>query len=211
MRRLGNLPNASATLKSALDWLVDGVLMLAVDGSICYANAAAQAIFRANDGIAVRSAAVQFASDDARTKLAESVRAAALLRDSQITDAMQSDFFARRPSAAPAYGVSVRPLVTRLGERPSAVALVFIHDPLTRSKTSVEKLGRVFRLTASEADVAAALCSGLSPDEYASKNNVSRNTVYTHIRNLKLKTDSHRIAELIRKLNDVNLAIVAKR
>jgi DNA-binding CsgD family transcriptional regulator len=211
MRRLGNLSNAPAPLETTLDWLIDGVLMLAVDGSIRYANQAAQTIFRANDGIAVRHGAVQVASDDARTKLAAAIRAAALLRDSQVTDAMQSDFLARRPSAAPAYGVSVRPLLAEFGKRPMAVALVFIHDPLIRSKTSTEKLSHIFRLTTAEADIATALCLGLSPNEYALKHNVSRNTVYTHIRNLKIKTDSRRMAELIRKLNDVNLRIIAKR
>src|SRR5271169_646647 len=40
--------------------------------------------------------------------------------------------------------------------------------------------------------------------------NVSRNTVYTHIRNLKEKTDSSRMVELIGKLNDVNLPLIAK-
>jgi DNA-binding CsgD family transcriptional regulator len=211
MRRLGNLSIAPTTLESTLDWLIDGVLMLAVDGSICYANVAAQAIFRANDGIGVRRGAVQVASDDARTKLAAAIRAAALLRDSQVTDAMQSDFLAQRPSAAPAYGVSVRPLLAEFGKRPMAVALVFIHDPLMRRKTSTEKLSHIFGLTTSEADIATALCLGLSPNEYALQHNVSRNTVYTHIRNLKVKTDSRRMAELIKKLNDVNLSIIAKR
>ena len=102
-------------------------------------------------------------------------------------------------------------MLAKPGERTTAVALVFIHDPLMRRKTTAEMIGHMFRLTTAEADVASALCLGLSPDEYARKRNVSRNTVYTHIRNLKDKTGSSRMAELIRKLNDANLTVIAKR
>jgi DNA-binding CsgD family transcriptional regulator len=51
----------------------------------------------------------------------------------------------------------------------------------------------------------------VSPNEYASERGISPNTVYTHIRNLKEKTGSRRMAELLRKLNDAHSAIVAKR
>ena len=106
--------------------------------------------------------------------------------------------------------MSVRPLTAKSDERATASALIFIHDPEVRRKTSADKLRSIFSLTRAEADVAIALCLGLSPNEYAIQRNVSRNTVYTHIRNLKVKTDSRRMAELIRKINDVNL-IIARR
>ena len=211
MRRLGNLSNAPATLERTLDWLVDGVLMLAVDGSINYANEAAQSIFRADDGITAHGGALEVASDDARAKLSDTIKAIALFRKSQITGTVQSDFFARRRSGTPAYRVAVRPLSAKSGERTMTAALVFIHDPEMRRKTNAEKLRSIFSLTSAEADVAVALCLGLSPNEYALERNVSRNTVYTHIRNLKVKTDSRRMAELIRRLNDVNLLVIARR
>ena len=210
MRRVGELSNAPATLENTLDWLADGVLMVAVDGSIHYANEAAQTIFRANDGITARDGALDVASDDARAKLSDAIKAIALLRESKITGTPQSDFAARRRSGLPSYKVSVRPLTAKSDERAVASALIFIHDPEVRRKTSADKLRSIFSLTRAEADVAIALCLGLSPNEYAIHRNVSRNTVYTHIRNLKVKTDSRRMAELIRKLNDVNL-IIARR
>jgi DNA-binding CsgD family transcriptional regulator len=211
MLRLGNLAHAQAPVESILDWLIDGVLMLAADGSIRYANAAAQTIFRANDGITVHRGTLQFVSDEAKAKLGAAIKASALLRESQVTDAMQSDFLAQRPSAVAAYGVSVRPMLAKPGERTIAVALVFIHDPLMRTKTTGKMISHMFRLTTAEAEVASALCFGLSPDEYARKRNVSPNTVYTHIRNLKDKTGTSRMAELIRKLNDANVTVIAKR
>ncbi|MGZ5805092.1 MAG: helix-turn-helix transcriptional regulator [Xanthobacteraceae bacterium] len=59
--------------------------------------------------------------------------------------------------------------------------------------------------------MANALRLGFSPDDYARQCQISPNTVYTHIRRLKEKTGSARMAELIRKLNDVQVAVVAKR
>lgn len=211
MRRLGHRSNAQAGLESTLDWLADGVLMLAPDVSVLYANAAARAIFRAADGIALHRGTLQFISRDAMAKLGLALKAIDRLRISDIADAAQSDFLVGRPSNAPAYAVSVRPLLAQAGEPSQAVTLIFIHDPLTRKQTRVEFLGNMLKLTTAEANTANALCSGLSPDEYAHQCNISANTVYTHIRHLKEKTGSRRMAELIRKLNDVQVAVIAKR
>jgi DNA-binding CsgD family transcriptional regulator len=211
MRRLSNLSKVHAAFERTLDWLVDGVLMLANDGSVRYANVAAQAIFRANDGIAIHRSALKLGSGDATAKLGTAMKSVASLRDSEVDGAMQSDFLVERRSGAPAYTISVRPLLAAAGEPNAAVALIFIHDPLARKKTSVELLGQVFHLTTAEAEMANALCLGLSPDEYARKNKISPNTVYTHIRHLKEKTGTRRMTELIRKLNDLRVAVIARR
>ena len=93
--------------------------------------------------------------------------------------------------------------------RAAAFVLAFLRDPQQREGSGAQLLIKVFGLTAAEADVANALCLGLSPGDYARQTNVSSNTVYTHIRRLKDKTGSRRMAELIRKLNDAKSAIVA--
>jgi DNA-binding CsgD family transcriptional regulator len=117
-----------------------------------------------------------------------------------------------RSSGAPRYAVAVRPLSAAAEDAASAAAvLLFIHDPANRETSNAALLASAFRLTEAEADVANALCVGLSPNEYACEKGVSPNTVYTHIRNLKEKTGSRRMAELLRKLHDAQAVIVAKR
>lgn len=209
MRRLGKLADAQATFERTLDWLADGVLMLGADGSVRYANVAAQQILRAKDGIAVRRGAIEFHSGDATAKFRATMKAIGRLRDADPAETMASDFMVERQSGARAYSVSVRPLLGD-GER-HAVALMFIHDPQIRSRTVVDLLQQAFGLTPAEAEVANALRRGQSPDAYARQCKVSPNTVYTHIRRLKEKTGCARMAELIRALNDVQLAAVANR
>lgn len=211
MRRLGDLTKTQSAFQHTLDWLVDGVVMLAADGAVRYANVAAQTIFRANDGIAVRRGVLKLASADATTKLGESLKAVCRLRDSEAAGEAHQDFIVSRRSGATAYSISVRPLLAAADKAMDAVALIFIRDPLTRRQSSTKLLGQMFGLTAAEAALANALCSGFSPDEFARESNISSNTVYTHIRHLKEKTGSSRMAELIRKLNNVQASVVAEQ
>jgi DNA-binding CsgD family transcriptional regulator/PAS domain-containing protein len=210
MRRLGKLTHAQAAFERTLDWLADGVLMLGADGSVHYANVAAQEILRAKDGIAVRRGAIEFRSGDATAKFRATMKAIDHLRDADAAaETMVSDFIVERQSGARSYSISIRPLLGD-GER-HAAALMFIHDPQVRSTTAVNLLRQAFGLTKAEAEVADALRMGRSPDSYARQCQISPNTVYTHIRRLKEKTGSARMAELIRTLNDVQIAVVAKQ
>ncbi len=211
MRRLGKLSDAEATFERTLDWLMDGVVLLASDGSVRYANIAAQKIFRANDGIAIRRGALTIEAGAAAAKLGAAMKAIGRLRDASVETMVQADFMVPRRSEAASYLLSVRPLVGETAAAGDTVALLFIHDPLVRKTSGAKLLAQVFGLTTAEADVANALCLGLSPDEYARQNKISANTVYTHIRHLKDKTGSRRMAELIRKLNDVQVMVIAKR
>ena len=45
--------------------------------------------------------------------------------------------------------------------------------------------------------------AGVPLRDYARERMVSRNTVYTHLRRIKEKTGSRRMAALVRKLNDL--------
>ena len=211
MRRLGRLSNAQHSLERTLDWLADGVIMLAADGAVRYANIAAQEIVRARDGIAIRRGALEFVSGDASAKFGGALSAIGRLRESDVTAAMTTDFTVERLSGATPYSVSLRPLLAKIDAPEAAVALMFIHDPLMRDAMALELLRQAFGLTPAEAEVANALRSGFSPDAYARKRKVGPNTVYTHIRRIKEKAGCSRMAELIRKLNDVQVAVVAKR
>lgn len=210
MRRLGTLADAQRAFERTLDWLADGVLMLGADGTVLYANVAAQAIFRTNDGIALCRGAIEFRSSDAKLKLGAALKAIGDLRDAKTATIMHGDFLVERRSGAARYSVSVRPLLGTK-ERDTAIALIFIHDPLVRNNAAAELFRQAFGLTPAETDVANGLRAGLSADAYARQRKVSPNTVYTHIRRIREKTGCTRMAELIRKLNDVQMPVVAMR
>ncbi len=211
MRRLGNLANLQHSFEDVLNWLADGVLKLAADGSIRYANLAAQKIFRRNDGIAMRRGAVEFVSAQAGAKLAGALQAVAKLRDADVTAVKDADFIAETRSGAPPFSISIRPASAAKDLGDDILALMFIHDPLIRHAATVELLRQAFGLTPAEADVANGLRCGLSADSYARSRNVSPNTVYTHIRRIKGKVGCARMTELIHKLNDMQVTVVHKR
>ena len=75
--------------------------------------------------------------------------------------------------------------------------------PLRRNAGMIRVLREVYGLTGAEASVAEALQAGTSLGDYARERRVSLNTVYTHLRHIKDKTGCKRLAELIRKLNDL--------
>jgi DNA-binding CsgD family transcriptional regulator len=209
MRRLGNLSNVGQSIEDILNWLTDGVLKISAGGSVRYANLAAQKIFRRNDGIATRRGYVEFLSAQASAKFAEALRAVAQLRDGDITLMNNADFIAETRSGSPPFSISIRPALAPKDLSEDVLALMFIHDPLTRDAGAAELFRQAFGLTPAEADVANGLRSGLSADGYARSRKISQNTVYTHIRRIKEKVGSTRMTELIRKLND--LQIIASR
>lgn len=211
MRRLGNLANLQRSFEDILNWLADGVLKLLADGSVRYANLAAQKILRRNDGIAMRRGAVEFVSAQAGAQFAGAMQAVAKLRDGDVTDMKGADFIAEARSGAPPFSISIRPASAAADLSDDILALMFIHDPLTRDAASVELLRQAFGLTPAEADVANGLRMGLSPDTFARDRKISPNTVYTHIRRIKAKVGCTRMAELIRKLDDIQVTVVHKR
>ncbi len=123
-------------------------------------------------------------------------------------NAFYSDFPVPRRSECPPYIVSVYPAVEPAGrkhEGAGAYAIMFVHDPLNEHQSSVQLLRAVFGLTEAEAHITQALQAAMSPGDYAKKHGLSRNTVYTHLRKIKEKTNCRRQSELIRKLSEVKV------
>jgi DNA-binding CsgD family transcriptional regulator len=87
---------------------------------------------------------------------------------------------------------------------------VFIRDPLERGSAASPMLREVFGLTEAETSVALALQSGVPLEAYARTNNVSLNTVYTHLRRVREKTGCHSVADLIRKLDGFRIPLLSR-
>jgi DNA-binding CsgD family transcriptional regulator/PAS domain-containing protein len=206
-RRLAALTERHRDFRSALDWLTDGVLMLAADQSVRYVNATAQEIMRRADVFCLRNGALVFRSTGAATKFGKAMEAIVRLKGLDPAMAAHADFIIERGSDEPPLAVSLRPLPAA---REGAVALMFIHDPSVRRDGVAVVPREAFGLTPAEADMAAALCAGVSPDNYARGRQLSRNTVYTHLRRIKEKTGCTRLPELIHKLNDTRLSAVRR-
>ena len=208
-RRLRGAGETRNALERTLDWLVDGVALVRADGTVTYANESLQAAARRNDGIRLRKGSIEFAAADARTRFNAAVALAARLSAGEPDKASAGDFTAGRSVGGPPYLVSVRPLIDKRGPSPPSqtIAIVFVRDPLAHGTAATGTLRELFGLTAAEAALAQALQSGITLGDYARRRGLSLNTVYTHLRRLREKTGSSRMAELIHKLNELRLPL----
>jgi|HubBroStandDraft_4_1064222.scaffolds.fasta_scaffold41269_2 DNA-binding CsgD family transcriptional regulator len=207
-RRLKRAGETRHSLERALDWLADGVMLVRADGAVVYANAAMQAVARRGDGIAIKKGLVEFATAEARSRFAAAMAGIARLRERSAKVAAVADFSVARRLDRPAYLVAIRPLpIEHDGAKADADAIVFVRDPASRNATALRMLREVLDLTDAEAGVAQALQAGQRLEDYARIRAVSIHTVYAHLRSIKDKTGCHRMGELIRKLNDLQVPL----
>ncbi len=203
--RLGKLGGAGAA-ELALEWLADGVALLGSDGTVRHVNSALMDIAAAGDGVGLTLHRIELAGVAERAQLDSALKAASHMRGHGAD--MSTDFSVARPSGAPPYVISVRPLVRGAGRFDAAASLiVFVRDPLARHAADLRVMQATFGLTGAEADLAHALQAGMSPAQYGRDRGVSANTVYTHLRRIKEKTGTSRITELIHKLNGTRLPL----
>lgn len=206
-RRLRVADTMRQSLEAALDWLADGVILLDVDGRLVYANQAFETIAAARDGIAVKRSAVEFARTQARHRFATAWSEMLRFRKGDARSG-GTDFAVTRRSGAPAYLVSLRPLLARRQAQAAAgpaFAILLVRDPLKANSQNLQIFREVLGLSEAEASLALAMQGGTAPNEYARDQRLSANTVYTHLKRIKEKTGCHRSAELIRRLNDLQM------
>ncbi len=202
-------------LENALEWLVDGVALLRADGDIAYANEALCRLARRCDGFFLNGGTIEFISSEAQERFIK-VFSTVVSRDPHdlLVDARPTDFAVLRKDGAPAYTVAVRPLVRGQIQLPryatDAVAMLFVHDPLSRNIAARQMLQQLFGLTEAEAHLGQALCAGMTTGAYASTRRISLNTVYTHLRRLREKTDCKSVADLTRRFNEMNVPLRLK-
>jgi DNA-binding CsgD family transcriptional regulator/PAS domain-containing protein len=211
--RLKGTGAARHSLERALDCLIDGVALVRSDGAIVFANTAFQAIARRADGIKIRRRQIDIAAVEARVRLESAISAVSRRRVSGDPHAPAvADFPVPRSSGESPYVVSVRPLPAKdkIHSQTEAVAIVFVRDLQNGAHAAIALMRQVFGFTESEAGLAQAIQAGIPLGQYAVRQSVSLNTVYTHLRRIKVKTGSSRMVELIRKLNDLQVPLQSK-
>jgi DNA-binding CsgD family transcriptional regulator/PAS domain-containing protein len=206
-RRLRRAKTVDRSFRAALDWLSDGVALLGADGRVLYVNETLQAIARRGEGIRIRRGTVEIADPAARDRFANMIGTTAKARDG--VAAGDYDIAVPRQDGAPPYIVSMRPLAraARGSSWSNADIIMLVHDPLQYNSVTVGALSDLFGLTKAEANLAHALQAGEALADYALAHTLSLNTVYTHLRRLKEKTGCRRLAELIRKLDDLQIPL----
>lgn len=208
-KRLGTIGNRRDVLENALEWLTDGVALLRADGNVVYANDSLHAFSQRGDGFRMNGRTIEFASPIVRNRFETALGAMRRIGDPS-SDACPTDFPVPRSNGMPAYIVSMRPLMRGRAvgtQHANATVMVLIRDPLCRNTATSQILRALFNLTNAEAQLAQALCTGVTTVAYAAERGVSLNTVYSHLKRIREKTGCKSVPELIRKYGECNIPL----
>ncbi|HVL69947.1 MAG TPA: helix-turn-helix transcriptional regulator [Vicinamibacterales bacterium] len=185
-------------LVSALDSVTTAVVFVDAAARVLCANAAAERILRAADGLQAGKAGLE-AGTPAQTKALRGLVTSVSRPDDDSAAGDLAPLRVERPSGAPPYVLAVLPMrspASPFSDR-RATAAVFVSDP-SWVPLSAEVLARKgYSLTRAEARVAVRLLHGDSIEEAASVTGVTAHTARTHLKRILAKTGTRRQAELV--------------
>lgn len=199
-KELATLAHSVVEVAGALDVIRHGVTIVTRDQLVVELNSAAEKIFRAEDGLCIRSGRIAATSMHTEQELRRAVQNALVGEGSPVRGGRL--FSCVRPSGRRPYVVHVLPSHRPDTDAPlgAPMALVLIIDPADNPEPRAALLRRLYRLTKAETEVVMRMMNGSDLKQISEELSVSLTTVRTHLRHVFDKTDTHRQSELIRLL-----------
>lgn len=191
---------------SALEGTSRALLLVSQSGEICYANAEANRILAANDGLGAGPGGLYGGRGAEKTTLTRLVAEAALA--STTPGAAGGGYVAlSRPSMRECYVVRVAPAAVPLqlhhALKPQPMAAVFVRDVERQPRPSIESLQAIYGLTRMEAEVAIEVHDGYTIAELSQALGISANTAKTHLKNIFEKVGVSRQSALVSRLSGI--------
>ena len=198
--KLAALTHSAVEMAGAVDVVRHGIVVVASENLVVNLNSAAERIFRADDGLCMRSGRIAATSTHAERELHLAIHNA-LTGERSAVRTGRSLACVRRSGKRP-YVIHVLPSYRRDVDEPhrQPMALVLIIDPEDDPVPAAALLRRLYHLTRAEAAVALHLMHGADLREISEQLSISLATVRTHLQRVFDKTDTHRQAELVRLL-----------
>jgi DNA-binding CsgD family transcriptional regulator len=198
--KLAALADSTVELADALEVVRHGVVVVAGEHQVVNLNSAAEQIFRAEDGLCVRTGRITATNTHAEEELHCAIQNA--LADDRSIVRRGRSLTCFRPSGKRPYVIHALPCRRRdADESPrQATALVLIIDPEDERAPAAALLRRLYHLTEAEAEVALQVMHGADLKQISDESSISLTTVRTHLQHVFDKTDTHRQAELVRLL-----------
>jgi DNA-binding CsgD family transcriptional regulator/PAS domain-containing protein len=189
-------------LHGALNAVDMGIVLIDRSMRIGFANRAAEAMFAAEEHI--RRAGNSFAAIDFRQGAALQVAIShAVVANAELTADLERT--RRAPALVLRSITGDRPLVVAVVsavepaiEAHDVAAVAYLLAPKLDASVQLEPVCRLYRLTPVEASLAAKLVAGYSLQESAEAIRVKEQTARSYLKQIFLKTGTHRQAELMR-------------
>ena len=206
--KFDNVLSRTQSISAGLDRLRDGIFIIGGDGKAVHLNAAAEAICRENDGLAL--AAGRLAARSAQDGRALDQAIGAMLKPACEDRVCESHIAISRPSGRPPYIVTVAPAPRQEADRfetIGAAAILIVADPTRSGQPATEILKDAYGLSPAEAEVASDLANGHTARQIADDRGVSIATVRSQIQSVLQKTGLRRQSDLVRLLSRLDPAI----
>jgi DNA-binding CsgD family transcriptional regulator len=201
-RRLTGAEAIGGGLTNVVDRLPHGMLLLSARRRILYVNRTAEEILRLKDGLIIDGGELRAAGSDGTARLRTIIGNAIRISAGELIDGATAGRIERPSGKRPPF-VMAAPLPGQpetLGVEPAAVAL-FVTDPESnKPATDVATLRAIFGLTRAEAQLLLMLLEGLPLQQTAERLHLSAETARSHLKSIFQKTDTHRQADLIRRV-----------
>jgi DNA-binding CsgD family transcriptional regulator len=198
--KLTALANSAVEMAGALEVVRHGVVIVAGEHRVINLNSAAERIFRAADGLCMRSGRIAATGTHTEQELHCAIRNA--LAGERSTVRTGRSLTCVRPSGKRPYVIHVLPSYRRDADEPlrQPMALILVIDPEDEPVPAAALLRRLYHLTKAEAEVALHIMHGADLKQISEELSISLTTVRTHLQHVFDKTDTHRQAELVRLL-----------
>jgi DNA-binding CsgD family transcriptional regulator/PAS domain-containing protein len=187
------------TLTETLDHVEAGVFLVAGDGRIAFANAAAKALLGSGTLLRESNHLLTAVVPEAN-RLLKDIFVAAKRGDASV--GVRGVAVPLSASAQDRWFAHVLPLTSgsrqRAGERYAAVAAVLIRKTSLENPTRLEALSRLYKFTAGEVRVLDAVLKVGSIKAMAEMLGISQATVKTHLHNVFRKTGAQRRSDLVK-------------
>ena len=197
--RLRGIDIQYRAMHEALERLAVGVMVVAEDGRLLFANAVADKLLRTGTGLSVlgnRLRAAQPALDHALQRSLRDAARASIGRAAQMDGVLTIPRGERRPLGLSFYPFSIPAALCGATARG---ALIFIGDPEVRPQPRRAALAQMYGLTEAEARLFEALVLGERLQDYAERSGVGFQTVKAQLARIFGKTGQARQADLVRE------------
>ena len=187
----------------ALDSIAMGILIVDDGARLVHANAAGQRIAELGDGVALRGDLIRLhdpEQDTALRRLIRSALAAARTGAIRPSEALSVTRPSGREPLPLLAGTLWHNAPRQIGGLDRPLALLFVSVPEEPQEAPAALLQRLFGFTRAEARVCERLVQGQALDAIAADLAITIDTVRVHLKNVFVKADVKRQAELVAKI-----------